>query len=100
MIELDVVILLYVLHQVHDLLLIGIHCLPKFILLPQVLIPQIVQSVIIDFEQTLDALLMLVQLLAHVLTFGDIRVLKLDYIFLNLSAGLSKHIIIMPLMGG
>jgi hypothetical protein len=72
MIELYVVVLSNVFHQVRNLLLKGVHAILQRVFLAQILIPELVQRVIVDLKQVLDAILMMIELLDHLLLLGYI----------------------------
>lgn len=89
MIELNVVVFLDIVHELSYLTFEAVHVLSQLILLAEILMPHLIQGAIIDFEQVLNALLMMIQLLHDLLLFGDIRMLKLDDILLDLLANVS-----------
>jgi hypothetical protein len=72
MIELYVVVLSNIFHQVRNLLLEGVHAILQRVFLAQILIPELIQRVVVDLKQVLDAILMMIELLDHLLLLGYI----------------------------
>lgn len=97
-VELNEVVLSDIVHQVCYLAFKVVHAVSQLIFLPKVLVPCLIQGVIVDFKEVFDALLVMVKLLNHLLLLGDIRVLELDDILLDLLANISQDNIVMPLV--
>ena len=88
MIELNVVILPNIFHQARYLLLEGVHVILQRVFLAQIVISELIQGFIVDLEQVLDAILVMIELLDHLLLLCDIRMLELDDILLHLLANI------------
>ena len=72
MIELNVVVLPNIFHQARNLLLKGVHVILQRVFLAQIMIPELVKGVIVDLKQVLDAILVMIELLDHLLLLCDI----------------------------
>ena len=72
MIELYVVVLPNIFHQIGNLLLKIIHTILQRVFLAQIMIPELIKGVIVDLEQVLYAILMMIKLLDHLLLLCDI----------------------------
>jgi len=72
MIELNVVVLPNIFHEGRNLLLKGVHVILQRVFLAQIIIPELVQGVIVDLKQVLDAILVMIKLLDHLLLLCDI----------------------------
>ena len=98
-VELDEVVPLYVLHQTLYTFLKSVHCLANTVLLTQVLIPELVQGVVVDSEEALDALLVPIELSQHELSLRDVAVLQLYDILLDGTTSFCKDKIVMAGVG-
>ena len=88
MIELNVVILSNIFHQARNLLLKCVHVILQRVFLAQIVISELIQGFIVDLKQVLDAILVMIELLDHLLLLCDIRMLELDDILLHLLANI------------
>lgn len=94
-VELDEVVPLYVLHQPLYALLKGVHCFANTVFLTQVLIPELVQRVVVDTEEALDALLVPIELSQHELSLRDVAVLQLYDILLDGTTSFGKDKVVV-----
>lgn len=98
MIELDIVVLLYVAHQALNSAFIFVHFRSQMIFFAKVHVSHFIKGLIVYFEEIFYLHLMLIQFIHHLLFLWDIRMFKLDYLFLNLLGHLCQNYVFVAAM--
>jgi hypothetical protein len=76
----------------------ALHAVPQLILLPEIVTPHLIKSVIVHFKEIFDTFLMMIHLLDHLLLLSNIGMFELDNILLYLLANISQDDVIMTLV--